>query len=271
MREAPAPVQNPWNMPKFPTNEGFPMHMNLPGLTLVAALAAFPALAQDRAQVPAFAPFDAAGSPPAIDLPQTAGVPIPAMPQAKASTSSSAKPENTIVPVQAAPPPEKSAAPVASRPTATPTIPASAGTPRYTPGMSISGKASVVDGSVLVVGGNAIRLDGVDAPGLGQDCMTAEGLPWRCGATAKRTLAAVAEGERVACSVTEQSGDGAAAACSVRGIPDLARFMVESGFAVPNAHGRSRYESVAASARASRSGLWTGTFEAPWTWRLRHR
>jgi len=244
------------------------MQTRLIGVAFMAVFAATQALAQNAASTtPDYAPFEA-GSAPAVRLPSTMGVPVtgvqpkpsaPAIPAEKPGMAVPAKPAQMKKPV----------APKAPRPAQNPGIAAAA--PRYTAGMAIAGKAKVVDGSVLTVGSVAVRLEGADAPGLGQDCKTAAGLPWHCGEAARRALAEVADGERVSCVVAKQSGEGASATCSVRGISDLARYMVERGFAVPNEQGRRRYGAASAAASSSRTGIWTGTFEAPWTWRIRNQ
>lgn len=251
------------------------MRKGLLGIAVLAGLAAAtPSGAQETAAPePAYAPFDAAGSAPPVRLPGTAGVPVSAAPTRAATTPS---PAAQALPPRTAPP--KSAdraekAPSPRTPAATQRAgqAASAAKPRYVEGMRLSGKAKVLDGSVLVISATPVRLEGVDAPGLAQVCKTPAGLPWKCGAAAMRALAEVAQGEPMTCTVAEQSGEGASAVCSVRGIPDLGRYMVDRGLAVPNVHGRLRYGKAADQARSVRAGLWTGTFEAPWTWRLRNR
>lgn len=244
------------------------MQIRLIGVAFLAAFAATQASAQNAAStVPDYSPFDA-GRAPAVQLPGTAGVPLsgvqarPTVPSAPASRPAASAPKTLAAP-------SKAPAPKVARPA--PMKPAQAAAPRYTAGMAIAGKAKVIDGSVLVVGKTPVRLEGVDAPGLGQDCKTAAGLPWHCGAAAKRALSDVAEGQGVSCTVAVQSGEGASATCSVRGIADLARYMVDRGLAVPNERGRLRYGNASAAASAARAGLWTGTFEAPWTWRIKNR
>jgi len=139
-------------------------------------------------------------------------------------------------------------------------------TVRYFPGQEIVGTAIAYDGHSLAVEGHAIRLDGVDAPGLLQTC-TIKGVPWRCGEKAYRRLASLVKGRKVVCRVTEQVGSGAAAVCSSREVKDLAEVMVREGLAVPNGHDRGRYSGPVAGAKQSRAGMWVGEFESPKIWR----
>ena len=55
-------------------------------------------------------------------------------------------------------------------------------------GPTFSGRARVVDGDTLEVGGKRIRLHGVDAPESRQSCIAA-GRRWPCGERATRALA----------------------------------------------------------------------------------
>src|SRR5512132_2676193 len=51
----------------------------------------------------------------------------------------------------------------------------------------VAGPATVVDGDTIVVGGEQVRLQGIDAPELHQTC-TAYGQAWACGQTAAEWL-----------------------------------------------------------------------------------
>lgn len=138
---------------------------------------------------------------------------------------------------------------------------------RYPEGTVLRGKATIYDGQNLVVEGVPVRLDSAEAPGLAQKCLTNRALVWACGAKAAEKLAELVSGRPVTCVVTEPLGEGAAALCSVTGIPDLGRNMISEGLAVSNGHDRGRYSSVQAEAKTFRRGLWIGSFEAPWKWR----
>ncbi|WP_227440919.1 thermonuclease family protein [Methylobacterium sp. W2] len=53
----------------------------------------------------------------------------------------------------------------------------------------ITGRASVVDGDTLDIGGTRIRLHGIDAPESGQLCHRRSGEAFRCGQAAALALA----------------------------------------------------------------------------------
>ena len=52
----------------------------------------------------------------------------------------------------------------------------------------ITGKARIIDGDTLEVGGKRVRLHGIDAPEAKQTC-TAHGKTWHCGEEATFALA----------------------------------------------------------------------------------
>jgi endonuclease YncB( thermonuclease family) len=138
---------------------------------------------------------------------------------------------------------------------------------KYPEGTVIRGEASVYDGQNLVVDGAPVRLDGAEAPGLAQKCLTSRALVWACGVKAAEKLRDLVSGRTVTCVVTEPLGQGAAAICSVTGIADLGRNMISEGLAVSNGHDHGRYFSTQAQAKGFRRGIWIGSFEAPWKWR----
>jgi endonuclease YncB( thermonuclease family) len=133
--------------------------------------------------------------------------------------------------------------------------------------MLIVGIAKAFDGHSLVVDGNPIRLNGIDAPGLKQLCMTTGGLGWRCGEKALETLSSVVTGRKTVCVVDAPAGHGAAATCSVQQVRDIGKFIVESGFAVPNKSAAGKYTQSARQAAAYRKGIWSGQFNDPAKWR----
>ena len=165
------------------------------------------------------------------------------------------------------PEPDPDDQPRPATPAPSPSAPSSRKAPEYAPGQMISGIAAAIDGHTLTVVGHALRLDGVDAPGLRQTCGTADGTTWRCGEAALRTLSSMVHGEMVRCTVATSLVSGAAAICSVQGIADVGREMVRRGFAVPNGHDFGKYVADSAQAQSVRAGIWAGNFQAPWTWR----
>lgn len=126
----------------------------------------------------------------------------------------------------------------------------------------LEGRARIVDGDTLALGGRTIRLAGMDAPELGQSCGP-EAARYRCGERAREELRGLAAGREVACRVTGRDRyRRALATCAVEG-RDLGAALVRRGWAV----GYRGYASEEREARREAAGLWAGPFERPAAWR----
>jgi endonuclease YncB( thermonuclease family) len=149
-------------------------------------------------------------------------------------------------------------------------IPVRAGLPVST-GEPVSGRARVIDGDSLDIGGERIRLFGIDAPEGRQDCTDAAGRGYACGREAARALATQIGGRNVTCTPVDHDRYAReVAVCSVDG-RDLGEAMVRNGHAIElPAHSRGRYAAAEREARERKRGLWAGQFERPSDWRREH-
>ena len=130
----------------------------------------------------------------------------------------------------------------------------------------VSGRASVIDGDTIEVGGSRIRLYGVDAPEHSQTCVIG-GQRWPCGERASRALADRVAGNDVECQETDRDRYGRiVAVCRLWG-RDLNAWLVREGWALAYRRYSTAYASEEASAKAARRGVWRGNFVAPWDWR----
>ncbi len=127
---------------------------------------------------------------------------------------------------------------------------------------SISGTARVIDGDSLRVGQHEIRLFGIDAPELTQTC-TRAGQPWACGSAATAQLSRLVTGKQVVCLSVGTDKYGRTLARCRAGATDLNRVMVASGYALAFRRYSFEYVSAEDSAKASRRGIWSSTFELP--------
>lgn len=131
----------------------------------------------------------------------------------------------------------------------------------------IEGPARAVDGDTLDVGGERVRLFGIDAPEARQTC-DLRGKRWDCGAFATRALRAELARGPVACTV-EVPADayGRPVAICRAGGRDIARALVRQGAATAYGRYSDRYLADESAARAAGAGLWQARMVTPETHR----
>ena len=127
---------------------------------------------------------------------------------------------------------------------------------------TVNGIAHIVDGDSIRIDGKNIRLVGIDAPELKQQCLL-NGNNWSCGDAAKDALVDKVGENRVACvSEGRDKYRRHLAKCTVED-EDLSHWMVISGWAVSYGD----YELAEAYAKQREIGIWQSEFELPENWR----
>ena len=133
----------------------------------------------------------------------------------------------------------------------------------------VRGLALVTDGDTVIVGGQKVRLAGIDAPETDQLCLNARNKAWNCGLSSLNALVAKTDGAIWSCQLTGKDRYGRSlGTCTVNG-EDIGRWMVKSGWALAFVRYSRVYEKQEQEAKAARSALWAGAFIAPWDWRRR--
>ena len=134
----------------------------------------------------------------------------------------------------------------------------------------VSGLASVIDGDTIEVGGERIRLHGIDAPESKQLCR-AGGTNWPCGRQASRALADRIDGRPVVCEERDRDRYGRIVALCRADGHDLGAWLVFRGWALAYRRYSTDYVADEKAAKAAHRGLWRGEFDPPWDWRSRVR
>jgi endonuclease YncB( thermonuclease family) len=130
----------------------------------------------------------------------------------------------------------------------------------------MAGRAAVVDGDTIRLGGERIRLLGIDAPEIAQDCTNGEGVPWACGAGARTMMRQLLGQGPVTCRAQGHDRYGRVLARCSQGARDIAAAMVKAGLAVAD----GGYGAEQRQARAAKAGIWAGDFQSPAVWRHTH-
>lgn len=131
----------------------------------------------------------------------------------------------------------------------------------------IAGRARVIDGDSLVLAGEALRLEGIDAPERDQLCFDREGTRYRCGLRAAAALRALVADHELRCRTHGRDRYGRLLATCMAGGRSLNAAMVAQGWALAYRRYSLAYVGEEEAARRARAGLWAGRFEAPWRWR----
>ncbi|MDO9381491.1 MAG: thermonuclease family protein [Hyphomicrobiaceae bacterium] len=133
--------------------------------------------------------------------------------------------------------------------------------------VSLSGRAVAVDGDTLDLDGRRVRLEGIDAPEMGQTCGRRWIGTWNCGRAAQKALNSLVDGRRIECQSKGQDKYGRELGiCFVDG-HDINAELVRQGMAWAFVKFSQSYVSQEATARENKTGIWQGTAEAPWTFR----
>src|SRR5262245_19063198 len=95
---------------------------------------------------------------------------------------------------------------------------------------TLTGTASVTDADTIVIGGQPIRLQGVDAPETDQICLDSRGALWNCGIDARDQLIRHIGSAETSCITKDKDVFSRwLATCSTnRG--DLSAWLVREGF-----------------------------------------
>lgn len=128
-------------------------------------------------------------------------------------------------------------------------------------GVTLNGKARVIDGDTLVIGTRHIRLSGIDAPEKEQTCTKLKVWKTKCGLTSAAILSDLIGRKAVSCAVVDIDRYGRSVAHCRAGKTDLNREMVRQGWAV--AYWTDDFKAEEKQAKAAKRGIWATAFQRP--------
>jgi endonuclease YncB( thermonuclease family) len=135
----------------------------------------------------------------------------------------------------------------------------------------VSGKARVVDGDTLWIGGTKIRLHGIDAPEMKQTCKTSKGREQQCGVISKQALEKLVKGQDITCRGDKRDKYKRLIAVCFAGPFNINEQMVADGWALAYRKYSQDFVRAETFAKSRHEGMWRGQFVAPWDWRRRKR
>jgi endonuclease YncB( thermonuclease family) len=132
---------------------------------------------------------------------------------------------------------------------------------------AFSGRARVIDGDTLEIAGRHVRLEGIDAPEMGQTCGRRLIGSWKCGSATADRLAELVAKRVVNCESRGNDKYGRMLGiCSVDG-NEINAQMVREGYAWAFVKYSQTYVQQEATARTQRVGIWQGDAEPAWVYR----
>ena len=135
----------------------------------------------------------------------------------------------------------------------------------------LSGQVTVTkvsDGDSLRSGKLRIRIFGIDAPELKQQCQDQNGTAWACGLAARQQLENLLNADKLLhCELRDVDRYGRLVMQCFRGTVDIGAAMVRSGHALAYRSFSQLYVAEEKHASSARNGVWQGSFQPPWEWR----
>ena len=130
------------------------------------------------------------------------------------------------------------------------------------------GVTRVTDGDTLRSGRLKIRLFGIDAPELKQQCETDDGSSWSCGLAARDAMGDLAGSTpQLRCHLRDVDRYGRLVMQCFANGQDIAGALVDRGLALAYRHFSSAYVKNETRAAEAKRGMWQGRFSPPWEWR----
>lgn len=130
---------------------------------------------------------------------------------------------------------------------------------------TLKGRGRALSGDSLRVGGQVVRLSGIEAPEVTQACRTARGRSWSCGEIARRMLARITGNRPLTCEAQGASGaTPRMGRCTTSDGKDVAQLIVAKGYAFATASLlSSSYAAAEKTARERKAGIWRGSADKP--------
>ena len=142
----------------------------------------------------------------------------------------------------------------------------------------IFGTPKIIDGDTVHIYSKKIRLEGIDAPEIKQQCKkpfikisSVIGFQFNksysCGVMAKIKLIDKIDNSKIKCISSSKDRYKRFLATCYKEMINLNKWMVRNGYAVAYRKYSKKFVSQEILAKKEKLGLWSGTFMMPWDYR----
>jgi endonuclease YncB( thermonuclease family) len=133
------------------------------------------------------------------------------------------------------------------------------------------GNPRIVDGDTIWIGGTKIRLHGIDAPEMKQECHREDGTGYRCGEASTDALRVLVGVGSIRCEGDTYDRYKRLIATCYSGTVNLNAELVRQGWALAYRRYSEDYIAAEKKAQEAKHGMWAGKFKLPWEWRRKLR
>ena len=145
-------------------------------------------------------------------------------------------------------------------------------------GAEINGTPKIIDGDTIHINNKKIRLEGIDAPEIKQQCKKPFlkisaiisyqfNKNYSCGIMARIKLVEKINNSKVKCIVTSKDRYKRFIATCYKDNINLNKWMVRNGYAVAYKRYSKEYVRDEEYAKENKLGVWEGSFTMPEKWR----
>jgi endonuclease YncB( thermonuclease family) len=131
----------------------------------------------------------------------------------------------------------------------------------------LTGEARIIDGDTIWIGKTKIRLHGIDAPEMRQECRQQDGSAYSCGVASTYALRILIGSEPVRCEGNTYDRYRRLIAVCYSETVNLNAELVRQGWALAYRRYSKEYVSAEKEAQNNKRGMWVGEFDPPWKWR----
>ena len=134
----------------------------------------------------------------------------------------------------------------------------------------IKGKAKIIDGDTIHINNEKIRLHGIAAPELNQNCNYND-QEWDCGKQSKKFLLNLINSNTINCKVIDiDKYKRYIAICFLDNI-NINKMLVKNGWAIAYRYYSKDYINEELMAESGKLAIWKGSFEEPYQYRKKNK